>query len=247
MPNTQWMLKSDVARLRLVLRAIEQVQDSESFAPLMHERLLDRLLQRSPKKTGMLFEEFTRVNNNFAKGADASHDATLGSERIEIKGSRVITQHPSTASNLLECLLDEERFFVPVKKALVQGYDCNVQQIKRRSFDRLVYTLYFADVIVECEMTSAQLDSFVEDKALGVCPHIYAGMLRDADGNTTGEALRCAVDKAQLGYCDFQHAGNEGEGQFHIKPSNVLYHLARHAKRFYTYEQFADVLRAQPL
>lgn len=246
MPNTEWMEQHDVAKLRTVLGLVNAARGRNTLPAQQHERLLSQLLQRSPKKTGMLFEVVERHMHQLTKGRDVSHDAQHGTDRIEIKGSRVITQRNGvSATNLFDCLLGEERYFAPIQQALVLSYDCNIQQVKCRSFERILYCLYFADAIVECEMTTAQLQAFIEDKATGVCGHVSAAALTDADGTTIDAAKRCLVEKMQLAYSDFQHAGNEGEGQFHIKSSNILYHLVRHCKRVYSYSEFADVLKAQ--
>lgn len=40
-----------------------------------------------------------------------------------------------------------------------------------------------------------------------------------------------------VGYSDFQHKGNEGEGQFHLNDMSIDYHLQNHFERWYTYEE----------
>ena len=248
MPNTEWMERGDVATLDGVLALIDAAKARNKLPVDQHQKLLSQLLQRSPKKTGTLFEVVERHMHQMKKGRDISHDALHGTDRIEIKGSRVITQkNAEQATNLFECLLGEERFFAPVQQALALSYDCNIQQVKCRSFERIFYCLYFADAIVECEMSTEQLQSFIEDKTTGICGHVSAGALSDKAGTTTNAEKRHVIEKMQLAYSDFQHAGNEGEGQFHIKPSNILYHLTRHCKRVYSYSEFADVLKAQPV
>ncbi len=160
LPSTAWMQDADVPRLKKVLSSIAQAKARESLDPNVHQRLLAQLLQRSPKKTGTLFEVVMRDMHGMQRGRDVSHDAVHGSDRVEIKGSRVISQTDAAATNLFDCLLGEERFFAPVQQALTLSYDCNIQQVKARSFDRLLYCLYFSDAIVEFEMTSAQLQGF---------------------------------------------------------------------------------------
>lgn len=45
------------------------------------------------------------------------------------------------------------------------------------------------------------------------------------------------------GYSDFQHRGNEGEGQFHLQPANLPVHLEQHHYVTLTYGELLDVLR----
>ena len=40
-----------------------------------------------------------------------------------------------------------------------------------------------------------------------------------------------------LGYSDKQHKGNTGEGQFHLNPSTINYHLQNHFVQWLTYEE----------
>jgi hypothetical protein len=46
-----------------------------------------------------------------------------------------------------------------------------------------------------------------------------------------------------LKYSDKQHAGNKGEGQFHINKTNIIYHLAFHYRRSHSYNDFVNVLK----
>ena len=39
------------------------------------------------------------------------------------------------------------------------------------------------------------------------------------------------------GYSDFQHKGNEGEGQFHLNQGSIHYHLQRHLVQWLSYEE----------
>lgn len=244
--SLDWMEEKDICQLEQILNKIRMARTGNTLPAEVHQTLLSQLLQRSPKKTGILFEVVERHMHKLGKGTDVSHDAILGKERIEIKGSRVITQRNAMASiNLFDCLLGEERFFAPVQGALTYSYDCNIQQVKCRSFDRILYCLYFADAIIEFEMSSTTLQAFVANSSTGICTHVKEGLDSDAVGSTIGEANRRIAEKKQLAYSDFQHAGNEGEGQFHIKPSNILYHLVRYCKNVYSYSDFANVLKAQ--
>lgn len=51
--------------------------------------------------------------------------------------------------------------------------------------------------------------------------------------------------KNSIAYSDKQHKGNVGEGQFHIKPSNILFHLINNLENVYSYNDFIDVLKEQ--
>lgn len=43
------------------------------------------------------------------------------------------------------------------------------------------------------------------------------------------------------GYSDKQHKGNVGEGQFHLNPSTIEYHMQNHLVQWLTYEQLYNL------
>jgi hypothetical protein len=47
-----------------------------------------------------------------------------------------------------------------------------------------------------------------------------------------------------MGYSDRQHRGNQGEGQFHIQPQNLFFHLAYRFSGAYHYGDFARYLKS---
>lgn len=52
--------------------------------------------------------------------------------------------------------------------------------------------------------------------------------------------------RSKMGYSGKQHRGNEGEGQFHIKSTNIHYHLANNFYQAYTYYDFVESLKKTP-
>jgi hypothetical protein len=46
-----------------------------------------------------------------------------------------------------------------------------------------------------------------------------------------------------LGYSDFQHRGNEGEGQFHINQTTWSYHVNNNLVQWLTYEELYDLFQ----
>lgn len=53
--------------------------------------------------------------------------------------------------------------------------------------------------------------------------------------------LRTADILSTVGYSDFQHRGNEGEGQFHINPTTWNYHINNNLVCWLTYEELYDL------
>jgi hypothetical protein len=54
---------------------------------------------------------------------------------------------------------------------------------------------------------------------------------------TSDQILSCP------GYSDFQHRGNEGEGQFHINNSSYGFHLNNHLVQWLSYEELYDLFK----
>ena len=50
---------------------------------------------------------------------------------------------------------------------------------------------------------------------------------------------------SMLGYSDFQHKGNEGEGQFHLNQDNIEYHRKHHLQRILKYAELYNLLSRQ--
>lgn len=60
------------------------------------------------------------------------------------------------------------------------------------------------------------------------------------------ELFEVLYTRSKMGYSDKQHRGNEGEGQFHIKSTNIHYHLANNFSKAYTYHDFYTSLMKTP-
>lgn len=87
------------------------------------------------------------------------HDATNSKgERIEIKFSRVLKGNSSsiTKKNLLRQAVESSTSSraVQSKDIYKETFDCNIQQVKRKEFDSLIYGLFFADKIAIFEIKS---------------------------------------------------------------------------------------------
>jgi len=52
------------------------------------------------------------------------------------------------------------------------------------------------------------------------------------------------IADANIGYSNFQHAGNEGEGQFHINQKNFKYHVENFLLKKISYEDLFEVLKS---
>ena len=51
------------------------------------------------------------------------------------------------------------------------------------------------------------------------------------------------LDSPEIKYCDRQHKGNKGEGQFHINPRTLEYHMIHHKFITLSYADLMKILR----
>ena len=143
-------------------------------------------------------------------GINQFHDLydEANNKKIEVKFSTVMKANESTITKTN--LIDQCAKATVSKRAMqsnefnLYGFDCNIQQIKRKEFDILYYGLFFADKIAIFMIRSENI-------------------------------LNC------LGYSDFQHKGNEGEGQFHLNQQTINYHFDNHFLQWLTYEDLYDL------
>lgn len=125
-------------------------------------------------------------------------------KKIEIKFSRVLKSNSTSIrkENLLQQAVESSMYGRAINTANIYTakFDCNIQQVKRAEFDKLIYGLFFADKIAVFEIDTKDVLSIKS-------------------------------------YSDFQHKGNEGEGQFHINTETIQYHMDNHFKEWITYEE----------
>jgi hypothetical protein len=156
----------------------------------------DNLFAMNTRRFGKVMEVAVQALTDSYYPSNIHYDLiTTEGTRIEVKFSRVEKKHADAvkADNVLELIENEGipvRMF-PYTEYKNQDFVCNIQQLKKKEFDVLVYGLLFADRIL-----------------------FFLATPEDIGPN--------------MSYCDRQHKGNKGEGQFHIKPSNLQYHIDNH-------------------
>lgn len=92
-----------------------------------------------------------------------AYDKLLNDERIEIKFSRVLTEHirPIRMNNVIEqCLASSSiHRWISYAQREESKFDCNIQQVKPSEFDWLYYGLFFQDKIIIFKISSEQIAS----------------------------------------------------------------------------------------
>ena len=59
------------------------------------------------------------------------------------------------------------------------------------------------------------------------------------------ELIKLLNDIKNIGYCNKQHKGNEGEGQFHINSSNLQYHKDNYLYKTITWDELVNLLKTK--
>jgi hypothetical protein len=106
--------------------------------------------------------------------------------RYEVKFSRAFKKYnkPITMENLKEAVLLDT---TPLASTTKEAFDCNIQQVKPKLFDYLIYGIVFTDTTFVYKVPSSEIENLPQ-------------------------------------YSNKQHRGNVGEGQFHMKHSNIDAH-----------------------
>lgn len=130
----------------------------------------------------MVQKLFGMENSNTLK-----YDKILDGERIECKFSRALRENEETIkpANVLESCRKanyENRVFSSEEAESVP-FDCNIQQVKRKEFDKLYYGIFFIDKI-EIYVISAEeifgLDNYSDKQHRG---NIGEGQFHISNGN----------------------------------------------------------------
>jgi hypothetical protein len=174
--------------------------------------------------------------------------------------------------NLLEVLENDVRTIAFFEEAMEHDFACNIQQVKPGCFDQLNYLLLFKDCILEFNISSKLLLDTMENKKINqevmkavkkqrnkhpeVCrfldeylldkqklSDIARVCLNHYDKSAWRGINKAIIEKRSINFSAKQHRGNQGEGQFHIKRTNLQYHIDNFLVAVYTYEEFKNTLK----
>lgn len=111
------------------------------------EILKENLKQMSPRRFGEKFGEWFVFNldSNLKERLDGSHDGIYNDKRCEIKISRALFKTSKKISLTEELLSSNKSFYVNSEST--DKFDCNIQQVKPKCFDLMIYGVFFDDII----------------------------------------------------------------------------------------------------
>lgn len=160
---------------------------------------------------GELAQIMIKKKYGYTDSASKYYDLLDGDTRIEVKFSRALKKEDALNEDNVLALCEkasEAIRSIKSEDAETEKFDCNIQQIKTKEFDVLIYGVFFED-----------------------CIEIYT-------------AKKSQI-KRMPNYSKKQHKGNKGEGQFHIKNTNIVYHRTKRFLERITYKQLYDILKSK--
>ena len=136
------------------------------------EILKKNLKQMAPRSFGEKFGEWLifKVEPSLKERIDPSHDSMLNDEKCEIKLSRAISNALNKLSFTDRLLLEQSSEFVNSDDD--DKFDCNIQQVKPKYFDIIIYGVFFNDIIYLFKTTS---DIILNDKNIGYVDKQHRG------------------------------------------------------------------------
>ncbi len=122
------------------------------------------LLQMAPRPFGEKFGEWlvSILDTNLQKTNDNSHDLSLGEHRCEVKISRAFDKGLKDMPFNKFLLTESNHRFI--KYNTNEKFDCNIQQVKPKCFDFLIYGVFFDEIIYLFKVSS---DQILNDKKIG--------------------------------------------------------------------------------
>lgn len=189
-----------------ILQNHPEIKDILTLQNMKHN-----VLGMSPKKIGIFLENVIlhHYGMEFPEIIGGEIDGILNGDSIEIKTSRVIHTKNGDFDSQFEFLLNYERVLLSLNDLLDKKFDCNMQQVKPKLFDKIFYGMLVEEGLVIFSMNK---DTLLQNSK-------------------------------QLAYSDKQHRGNVGEGQFHIKNSNVVYHFNNYLEKMISWNEIFTVLK----
>ncbi len=175
----------------------------------------DGIMNVHTRQFGTVAELVIRILKNHINSGKIHFDLIdIDNKKIEVKASRVFKKNELKMDihNFYEIIMNNSNRgrLLNQKDVTKKDFDCNIQQIKTKYFDRLIYLLFFKDIIEIFEITN---ESILKDK--------------------------------EINYSNKQHAGNVGEGQFHINNQTYKHHKEKYFIESITYEKLIEECKKQ--
>lgn len=177
----------------------------------------DGLFRLFTRRFGTVAEILVREILDCSTGKCLFHDLydEVNSQRIEVKFSRVLKKHSST--------ITRSNVLECIKEAVTERVSICEDESENSKFD--------------CNIQQIKLEEF---------DVLYYGlMFFDKVLIFKMSSNDISKHKKKLSFSDKQHKGNVGEGQFHIKPSNLKFHKDNFLSQEITYKEMLEYMTSE--
>lgn len=166
------------------------------------------------RRAGRIAEIMIEKIYGYSTSLSVDYDLSFNKERIEVKSSVVRHKHKNTINenNLLKCI--------------------EISQLENREVD---YSNWY-DYIFDCNIQQIKRSEFdilfyvlFFNDCILIFKILSIDILEKKDGGV-------------IGYCNKQHKGNLGEGQFHITNKNLQIHIDNFLIKTLTWEELQILL-----
>ncbi len=153
--------------------------------------LKENLKQMAPRPFGEKFGEWLigKIESNIKARKDGSHDGILDGKKCEIKISRAIEKTLNKLSFSEKLLSESSTKFADSTSDI--KFDCNIQQVKPKCFDVIIYGVFFEDIIYLFKTTN---DIIVNDKNIGYVDKQHRGNVGEGQFHIKRNNLQYHID-----------------------------------------------------
>ena len=119
----------------------------------------EQIFRLSNKHFGFFCEVVAKRIFDLEWSESNEYDLIDKGHKYEVKGSRVVEKYSTriTEANIRQVLAFQKR---PLPRGTTRKFDCNIQQIKPRLFDALIYALFYEDCMVWYVAPSEDIKTF---------------------------------------------------------------------------------------
>ena len=126
------------------------------------DRFREGLLSLNTRQFGNATEIIIQILHSYKESKTLEYDLVDNTNlKIEVKASKVLKKnsYDMTIENFYSLIMNSSNRDRLIRKKDINKYDfdCNIQQIKILIFDRLIYLLFFYDIIEIFEISSKEI------------------------------------------------------------------------------------------
>lgn len=161
------------------------------------EEFRDGIFSLNTRRFGTLAELMIKKIYEFNNSHNLAYDLLAkDKQKIEVKFSRVLKKCSSTIieSNLVNQVISSKltNRMLTFEKAMLNLFDCNIQQVKTKEFSILYYGCFFEDKILIFKIHPEQI---IQDKDIFYSNHQHRGNTGEGQFHVNTKTISHHLDK----------------------------------------------------